>query len=118
MEVVKDGIAIYQSDDAELARPKPQSPQQALDTAREYFEEYLPAGLRKHDLALEAQRRGYSKDAAFLFHQATESLYQGVLLTLTYYTPYNHNIARSVEHTSELQSLMRISYAVFCLKTQ
>src|SRR3546814_10422840 len=26
--------------------------------------------------------------------------------------------ARSEEHTSELQSLMRISYAVFCLKTQ
>src|SRR3546814_4630849 len=25
---------------------------------------------------------------------------------------------RSEEHTSELQSLMRISYAVFCLKTQ
>src|SRR3546814_8359216 len=27
-------------------------------------------------------------------------------------------ISRSEEHTSELQSLMRISYAVFCLKTQ
>src|SRR3546814_3413505 len=27
-------------------------------------------------------------------------------------------IARSEEHTSELQSLMRISYAVFCLKKQ
>src|SRR3546814_8291819 len=27
-------------------------------------------------------------------------------------------ILRSEEHTSELQSLMRISYAVFCLKTQ
>src|SRR3546814_9864291 len=26
--------------------------------------------------------------------------------------------ARSEEHTSELKSLMRISYAVFCLKTQ
>src|SRR3546814_9279792 len=26
------------------------------------------------------------------------------------------NAARSEEHTSELQSLMRISYAVFCLK--
>src|SRR3546814_5402539 len=26
------------------------------------------------------------------------------------------NFARSEEHTSELQSLMRISYAVFCLK--
>src|SRR3546814_5781921 len=27
-----------------------------------------------------------------------------------------HHLARSEEHTSELQSLMRISYAVFCLK--
>src|SRR3546814_20087949 len=27
-------------------------------------------------------------------------------------------LGRSEEHTSELQSLMRISYAVFCLKTQ
>src|SRR3546814_7045510 len=27
-----------------------------------------------------------------------------------------HACARSEEHTSELQSLMRISYAVFCLK--
>src|SRR3546814_4232500 len=28
----------------------------------------------------------------------------------------HHEIDRSEEHTSELQSLMRISYAVFCLK--
>src|SRR3546814_9686180 len=28
------------------------------------------------------------------------------------------SIERSEEHTSELQSLMRISYAVFCLKKQ
>src|SRR3546814_4339036 len=27
-----------------------------------------------------------------------------------------HQLLRSEEHTSELQSLMRISYAVFCLK--
>src|SRR3546814_10363258 len=29
---------------------------------------------------------------------------------------HDHLEARSEEHTSELQSLMRISYAVFCLK--
>src|SRR3546814_1114908 len=28
----------------------------------------------------------------------------------------SRNLSRSEEHTSELQSLMRISYAVFCLK--
>src|SRR3546814_9489610 len=30
--------------------------------------------------------------------------------------PEPHESRRSEEHTSELQSLMRISYAVFCLK--
>src|SRR3546814_4868738 len=30
--------------------------------------------------------------------------------------PVRRHPARSEEHTSELQSLMRISYAVFCLK--
>src|SRR3546814_951309 len=29
---------------------------------------------------------------------------------------FNTKVLRSEEHTSELQSLMRISYAVFCLK--
>src|SRR3546814_5506485 len=31
---------------------------------------------------------------------------------------FEHEAKRSEEHTSELQSLMRISYAVFCLKTK
>src|SRR3546814_2148719 len=30
--------------------------------------------------------------------------------------PFVDHLPRSEEHTSELQSLMRISYAVFCLK--
>src|SRR3546814_2881997 len=33
-------------------------------------------------------------------------------------TAIHVNDMRSEEHTSELQSLMRISYAVFCLKTK
>src|SRR3546814_6714331 len=31
---------------------------------------------------------------------------------------HHQQIGRSEEHTPELQSLMRISYAVFCLKTK
>src|SRR3546814_9948239 len=40
------------------------------------------------------------------------------IVTTTYLTPrrFPSISARSEEHTSELQSLMRISYAVFCLK--
>src|SRR3546814_9666515 len=36
--------------------------------------------------------------------------------TATYTHVFNRLRVRSEEHTSELQSLMRISYAVFCLK--
>src|SRR3546814_4867976 len=54
MELVKYGVILYQSDDRDLGKPKPKTPE----------------------------------------------------------------MARSEEHTSELQSLMRISYAVFCLKKQ
>src|SRR3546814_4581752 len=35
-----------------------------------------------------------------------------------YDTPYDDTGWRSEEHTSELQSLMRISYAVICLQTK
>ena len=93
MEVVKDGIALYEADGTELATPKPKTPQQALNTATEYFEEWMPNGaafLKGFHFYLSD---GDRKRAAFLLHQATESLYQGLLLTLTYYTPYNHNIA-------------------------
>src|SRR3546814_9991853 len=33
-----------------------------------------------------------------------------------FFMKHRHGSLRSEEHTSELQSLMRISYAVFCLK--
>src|SRR3546814_3435658 len=39
-----------------------------------------------------------------------------VLLAASYGLALHGSGARSEEHTSELQSLMRISYAVFCLK--
>src|SRR3546814_4618864 len=37
-------------------------------------------------------------------------------LSLSHFILPSNQISRSEEHTSELQSLMRISYAVFCLK--
>src|SRR3546814_7566628 len=39
-----------------------------------------------------------------------------VVLMMVLVVPVGWASARSEEHTSELQSLMRISYAVFCLK--
>lgn len=93
MEVAKDGIAIYEADDRELATPKPKTPEQALEAAREYFEEWMPSAAGFLDTSKYALSRGRLKESAFQLHQATERLYGCLLLTLTFYTPYNHNIA-------------------------
>src|SRR3546814_2234448 len=42
----------------------------------------------------------------------------GQLVNYRFRSPYYIVDRRSEEHTSELQSLLRISYAVFCLKTK
>jgi predicted nucleotidyltransferase/HEPN domain-containing protein len=92
MDVARDGIAIYQSDDSELAEPKPKTPDQALAMAREYFEEWLPSAEQFVIQGKEAATRGWGKKAAFELHQATERLYHCVLLVVTFYTPHVHNI--------------------------
>ena len=93
MEVVKDGIALYDADGRDLATPKPKTPQQALTTGREYFEDGFPSAMKRFEITKFDIERGFLKDAAFDLHQTVERLYSTLLLTLTFYTPYNHNIA-------------------------
>lgn len=93
MEVAKDGVALYEADDRDLATPKPKTPEQALAAAREYFDDGMSGAMSRQKLAKYALGERLLKDAAFDFHQTTERLYSCLLLTLTYYTPYNHNIA-------------------------
>src|SRR3546814_10529114 len=45
-------------------------------------------------------------------HQQLHKLLRGLIALVA----FDEHFLRSEEHTSELQSLMRISYAVFCLK--
>src|SRR3546814_10770411 len=54
----------------------------------------------------------------YLTALATEALGSGQGIIASAAVPDLHHFrgSRSEEHTSELQSLMRISYAVFCLK--
>ena len=93
MDVAKDGIALYEYDDKELHKPKPKTPQQALEMAREYFEEWFPSAMGREKLARYAVQEGLLKHAAFEYHQTAETLYHCVLLVCTFYTPHVHNLA-------------------------
>ena len=92
MDVKQDGVALYQSDDTELHTPKPKTPEQALAMAQEYFDEWFKSSMRKFKLTQDAVDQEFFKEAAFLMHQATESLYHCVLLVCTFYTPHVHNL--------------------------
>ncbi|TPG52214.1 HEPN domain-containing protein [Sphingomonas glacialis] len=92
IDIARDGIALYQSDDTDLPEPKPKTPAQALAMAREYFEEWLPAGQGMFETAKFSLTQERLKDAAFLMHQATERFYHCVLLVCTFYTPHVHNL--------------------------
>jgi len=93
MDIARDGIALYQSEDSELHKPKPKTPEQALEMAKEYFEEWFPAAMRRHDFVRFGMEKGHLKETAFELHQTTENLYHCVLLVLTFYTPHVHNLA-------------------------
>ncbi|HVK81675.1 MAG TPA: HEPN domain-containing protein [Verrucomicrobiae bacterium] len=92
MDVARDGIALYQTEDTEFHEPKPKTPQQALAMAREYFEEWYPSAMRAHINFGDDLERGWLKEAAFMLHQSTERLYHCVLLVCTFYTPHVHNL--------------------------
>ncbi|WP_338424849.1 HEPN domain-containing protein [Sphingopyxis kveilinensis] len=92
IDVARDGIALYQDHDSELAEPKPMTPHAALDMAREYFDEWFPAARGRLDTAQYVRGQGRIKEAAFDTHQAAEFLYHCVLLVCRFYTPHVHNL--------------------------
>jgi predicted nucleotidyltransferase/HEPN domain-containing protein len=92
MDIARDGIALFESDDKPLHKPKPKTAQENVDFAREYFEEWFPAAAGNLDTARYVQTQGRPKESAFNYHQVTEKLYHCVNLVLTFYTPHNHNL--------------------------
>src|SRR3546814_8981810 len=72
----------------------------------------VPFGLADAAVAVCVERR-----ETLRLHRGARSLaVGGVDLAVFVRVHFREPVGRSEEHTSELQSLMRISYAVFCLK--
>ena len=93
IDVAKDGIALYQSEDSELPEPKPKTPAEALALAKEYFDEWFPSATGFYEQSTHARKNGRDKIAAFELHQSAERLYHCVLLVCSFYSPHIHNLA-------------------------
>lgn len=97
VDIVRDGVVLYELPNHALATPKPLTAADALAMAQGYFDEWLPGIARalqtaKDQIAKGVDDLGWRKDAAFTLHQATERAYACFLLVRTLYFPRSHNI--------------------------
>jgi uncharacterized protein len=92
LDIVRDGVALYEAPGHPLERPKKLKPAEALKDAQGYFDEWFPSAETYLRNASDNVERRRPKEAAFLFHQATERLYHCLLLVLTHYSPKSHKL--------------------------
>jgi len=92
-DIVKEGVALYEAHGAKkFARPGQLPPEVVLEEAQKYYKEWSEISQDFVDMHIDTMKRGRLKITAFNLHQATEHLYQCILLSLTLYTPASHNI--------------------------
>ena len=102
IDIVEQGVALYEAEGKPFAQPRDLPPEEARAEAQKYFDEWFPSAERRLDLARTAATKGYSKEAAFDFHQATERFYHCILLVLTLYSPKSHKLNFLRGHAEEI----------------
>ncbi|HJP70024.1 MAG TPA: HEPN domain-containing protein [Sphingomicrobium sp.] len=92
VDIARDGIAVYELPGHALAAPMPATANDACQMAQGYFDKWFESADRFLVNSQEDAERGWTKESAFLLHQATERLYICFLLARTLYFPRSHNI--------------------------
>src|SRR5690606_38515988 len=91
-DITREGIVLYELPGHPLAEPKPLTPEEAYETAKGHFDQWLESAGNYLTLSQDAIQRDMLNEAAFLLHQSAERLYHCVLLVLTNYSPSTHNL--------------------------
>jgi predicted nucleotidyltransferase/HEPN domain-containing protein len=107
MDIVRDGIVLFEEPGHPFAEPQPLSAEQALQETQDYFEEWFESAEGFLDTARYAAGQGRSKEAAFQLHQATERFYHCLFLVRTLYSPKTHNLNRLRDLAEELEPSLK-----------
>jgi uncharacterized protein len=107
MDILRDGILLFEESDHSFVEPQPLSQEQALKETQDYFDEWFESAERFLRYAVEGVERGWSKEAAFQFHQATERFYHCLFLVRTLYSPKTHNLNRLRDQAEGLEPSLK-----------
>jgi predicted nucleotidyltransferase/HEPN domain-containing protein len=104
VDLIRDGIALYEAPGHEFDPPKPLEPAEALKEAQGYFDEWFPSAEKFRRAGEFLRGDDGPKEAAFQFHQATERLYHCALLVRTLYSPKSHKLNFLRSHAEQLDA--------------
>lgn len=91
-DIKREGIVLFEADNRELAASKNVNAEEAKQIAEKHYRQWFESA-KEFFLDYQAPyERGNYKNAAFLLHQVAERLYSCLLLVLTNYKPYTHNL--------------------------
>jgi predicted nucleotidyltransferase/HEPN domain-containing protein len=93
-DIVRDGVGLFEMGDQILVEPRPLAPGAAREEAQIYFDDFLSSAREFQEMAAFGIERRFETKAAFLFHQAAETLYSCLLLVVSLYAPKSHNLVR------------------------
>lgn len=91
-DIRREGIVLHEIDEEPLAEPKILSAAAAFKVAQDHFDRRFPDTQDFWEAAQFLAQKGNLRLAAFQLHQAIETAYSCMLLTLTNYSPASHNI--------------------------
>ncbi|WP_431323452.1 HEPN domain-containing protein [Rhizobium sp. YTU87027] len=92
VDIARDGIPLYEEPGHPLAQPKPLTAEERRAEAQTNFDQWYQLSLEALTGAELMLERNIWRHGVFMLHQATESAYHCVLLTLTLYSPKSHRI--------------------------
>jgi HEPN domain-containing protein len=101
-DIKKEGIHLYHTGKHSLGKAKILTPKQRKQIAEEDFKQWFKKATNFYKLFNTALKAKMYKEAAFLLHQTTESLYSAITLVFINYRFRTHNI--------ELLGIKAVSY--------
>jgi len=107
IDIARDGVVLKDTSGIAFSEPQPLPPSTALEEAIEYFEQWQEDASRRKELAEFAVTKGFNSEAAFELHRVAETIYQGLLQVLTFYSPKSHNLIRLRNMTEPLEPRLR-----------
>jgi len=107
MDILQEGIVLFEEPDHAFVDPQPLSPEQALRETQEYFEDWFKTAQEFIEGAEFHLQKGHLNLAAFNYHQAVERLYHCLFLVRTLYSPKTHNLNRLRDMAEELEPSLK-----------